>query len=97
MKKLQVIKKINELKTKELHLLLKTTFPDLPDFFQEDIIINYERNGDDGYVIIESLGYTLIIWNDYSIELFSEFGKRKSINLINTINCLTEIGALSFI
>jgi hypothetical protein len=88
----QIVKKITELNMSELDLLYCSAYPNIPQVI-EDRIISYE----DEYVIITNFGCSLVIWEDYQVELFSDVMPVHRINIINIMSALLSVGAIKLI
>jgi hypothetical protein len=87
--KIKPNKKINQLSKFDLEYVFNSSFPKIPKEVEEISITNEED-----YVLITKLGCTLVLFSDYSIEVFSNIMPIREINLPNIANSLIEVGAL---
>lgn len=87
--KIQSNKKLNQLSKFDLEYVFNSAFPKIPKEFDEIIITH-----DEDYVMITKLGCTLVLFIDYSIEVFSNIMPIREINLLGITNSLIDVGAL---
>jgi|LakMenEpi03Aug12_release.lakeMendotaPanAssembly.Ray.scaffolds.fasta_scaffold3246769_1 hypothetical protein len=87
--KIQPNKKLNKLSKFDLEYVFNSAFPKIPKEVDE-IIIAHEED----YVLITKLGCTLVLFSDYSIEVFSNIMPIREINLVNITNSLIDVRAL---
>lgn len=99
---IELKRELKDLKSAELDFIFDISFPEIPESYKQNRIVNYVNANYDNdndypnleYISIYNLGCHLTIWNDYSIKIESEVNSAKTINILEITNALIKIEAI---
>lgn len=92
---IEIIKQVKDLTKDELKNIF-TNILSIPDFAHDELkyIFNHSDNVYSCQVFCDSTGYSLIIFNDYSIKLSSSVYTMTTVPTIKIINALLNVNAI---
>lgn len=100
--KFKILKKPYDLKTEEIYNILRCVFPDIPEF--KDVSSKDYNCVCKNVATIEfiefdyfKLGCSIIIWENLSIEVYSNMYQVKNIPILSIVSCLITTGAIKIV